>query len=48
MTVVNTNINAAVAQSALARNDRAMSTAMKRLSTGQRINSAVMMQVASE
>ena len=40
MTVVNTNINAAVAQSALARNDRAMSTAMERLSTGQRINSA--------
>ena len=40
MTVVNTNINAAVAQSALAKNDRAMSTAMERLSTGQRINSA--------
>ena len=40
MTVVNTNINAAVAQSALAKNDRSMSTAMERLSTGQRINSA--------
>ena len=40
MTVVNTNLNASVAQSAIARNDRTMSTAMERLSTGQRINSA--------
>jgi flagellin len=40
MAVVNTNINASVAQNALARNERAMNTAMERLSTGQRINSA--------
>ena len=40
MTVVNTNLKASVAQSAIARNDRTMSTAMERLSTGQRINSA--------
>ena len=40
MAVVNTNVNASVAQNALARNDRAMNTAMERLSTGQRINSA--------
>ena len=40
MAVVNTNISASVAQSALIRNERAMSTAMERLSTGQRINSA--------
>jgi len=40
MTVVNTNVNASIAQNALARNDRSMNTAMERLSTGQRINSA--------
>ena len=40
MAVVNTNVNASVAQNALVRNDRAMNTAMERLSTGQRINSA--------
>ena len=40
MAVVNTNVNASVAQNALARNERAMNTAMERLSTGQRINSA--------
>ena len=40
MAVVNTNVNASVAQNALARNDRSMNTAMERLSTGQRINSA--------
>ena len=40
MTVVNTNLNASLAQSALAKNDRSMSTAVERLSTGQRINSA--------
>ena len=40
MAVVNTNINASIAQNALARNERAMNTAMERLSTGQRINSA--------
>ena len=40
MAVVNTNANASVAQNALARNERSMNTAMERLSTGQRINSA--------
>ena len=40
MAVVNTNVNASVAQNALTRNERAMNTAMERLSTGQRINSA--------
>ena len=40
MAVVNTNVNASIAQNALTRNDRAMNTAMERLSTGQRINSA--------
>ena len=40
MEVVNTNVNASIAQNALARNERAMNTAMERLSTGQRINSA--------
>ena len=40
MAVVNTNINASVAQSALARNQRALDTAMEQLSTGRKINSA--------
>ena len=40
MAVVNTNANASIAQNALVRNERAMNTAMERLSTGQRINSA--------
>ena len=40
MAVVNTNVNASVAQNALARNERSMNTAMERLSTGQRINAA--------
>ena len=40
MAVVNTNTNASIAQNALSRNERAMNTAMERLSTGQRINSA--------
>ena len=40
MAVVNTNVNASVAQNALTRNERSMNTAMERLSTGQRINSA--------
>ena len=35
MAVVNTNANASIAQNALARNERAMNTAMERLSTGQ-------------
>jgi len=40
MTVINTNVSATLASNAIARNDRAMSTAMERLSTGLRINSA--------
>jgi flagellin len=40
MAVVNTNANASIAQNAIARNEREMNTAMERLSTGQRINSA--------
>lgn len=40
MAVVNTNVNASIAQNALARNERAMNTAMERLSTGERINTA--------
>ena len=40
MAVVNTNVNASVAQNALIRNERSMNTAMERLSTGQRINAA--------
>ena len=40
MTVINTNSSAMIARDAIQRNDRAMSTAMERLSTGLRINSA--------
>ncbi len=40
MAVVNTNVNASVAQNALVKNERSMNTAMERLSTGQRINAA--------
>ncbi len=40
MAVVNTNVNASVAQNALVKNARSMNTAMERLSTGQRINAA--------
>jgi flagellin len=40
MAVVNTNVNASVAQNALVRNERSMNAAMEQLSTGQRINSA--------
>ena len=40
MAVVNTNVNATVAQNALVRNERQMNAAMERLSTGQRINGA--------
>ena len=40
MAVVNTNVNASVAQNALVKNERNMNTAMERLSTGKRINSA--------
>ena len=40
MTVINTNVSATLAANAITRNDRSMSTAMERLSTGLRINSA--------
>ena len=40
MTVINTNVSATLASNAVNKNDRAMSTAMERLSTGLRINSA--------
>ena len=40
MSVINTNVSATLASNAINRNDRAMTTAMERLSTGQRINSA--------
>ncbi|MFN3238940.1 MAG: flagellin [Pseudomonadales bacterium] len=40
MTAINTNVSATLAANALTRNERTMSTAMERLSTGQRINSA--------
>ena len=40
MTVINTNAASMIARDAIQRNDRAMSTAMERLSTGSRINSA--------
>ena len=40
MPSINTNVSALNAQAALAKNSRAMSTAMEQLSTGSRINSA--------
>lgn len=40
MTVINTNVNSLNAASALAINERNLSTAMERLSTGKRINGA--------
>ena len=40
MSVVNTNIGASIAQAALAKNGRALGTAMEQLSTGKKINSA--------
>ena len=40
MTVINTNVNALLTQSALKSNERHMTVAMERLSTGARINSA--------
>ena len=40
MTAINTNISATIASNALQRNERQMATAMERLSTGLRINSA--------
>jgi flagellin len=40
MSVINTNVKSLVAQGAMVKNERAMSTAMAQLSTGSRINSA--------
>ncbi len=40
MSVVNTNVSASIAQAALAKNERALGTAMEQLSTGKKINSA--------
>jgi flagellin len=40
MTVINTNVNALFSQNAMKVNNRALSSAMEQLSTGQRINSA--------
>ena len=40
MTVINTNVSATIASNSLMRNEKAMTTAMERLSTGLRINSA--------
>ena len=40
MSVVNTNVNASIAQAALTKNDRELSAAMQQLSTGRKINSA--------
>ena len=40
MSIINTNVSATLASNAIVRNDRAMTTAMERLSTGLRINSA--------
>jgi flagellin len=40
MSVVNTNVNAAVAKQSMVVNQRALSTSLEQLSTGKRINSA--------
>jgi len=40
MTVINTNVKSLIAQASLAANNKNLSTAMERLSTGSRINSA--------
>ena len=40
MAVVNTNISASIAQSALMKNDRVLGKTMEQLSTGSKINSA--------
>lgn len=40
MTVINTNVNAIFAKNAISGNARSLNTAMERLSTGSRINSA--------
>jgi len=40
MSVINTNVKSMVAQDSIVKNNRALETAMQRLSTGNRINSA--------
>ncbi|MDB9950077.1 flagellin [Gammaproteobacteria bacterium] len=40
MTTINTNVSSLIAKNAIGQNERAMSQAMNRLSTGSRINSA--------
>ena len=40
MAIINTNVAAIAARNALATNQRSLDTAMERLSTGSRINSA--------
>ncbi len=40
MTAINTNVTSSITANALTKNERAMSQAMERLSTGQRINNA--------
>lgn len=40
MSVINTNVSATLAQNAILKNERAMSSAMEQLSTGKRINKA--------
>jgi flagellin len=40
MSVINTNVSASIARNAIQRNERQMTQAMERLSTGMRINSA--------
>ena len=40
MSVINTNMAGIIATNAIIQNDRAQETAMERLSTGKRINSA--------
>ena len=40
MTVINTNIKSQIAQDTLTKNTQRLGTAMERLSTGKRINSA--------
>ena len=37
MAVVNTNISASIAQAALAKNERALESAMEQLSTGKKL-----------
>ena len=40
MTVVNTNVGALAAQASMVKNNKALETAVERLSSGLRINSA--------